>query len=227
MQWKWKTNLVQRKPFQYFDDDSDAKMMDIATWAQEYFGKSLSLNTVCHCIKKCNLKLYFSKMKAFIHFALKRHRVLWARSHLRPKDSGNVFHEFHISGCFWKKTDIGFYVPKMKKTIQTVTNKRCKTSLFDGRGVHLSWSGLILVHVFLFIVIYCFSYHTWYWSFCSHTPLILPCTHVFSPVTSTSSCPAPCLFCIVCVMVRFGDWQLLGVLLYLPCLLRFVPFSFT
>ena len=46
--------------------------MDIATWAREYFGKSLSLNTVCCCIKKCNLKLYYAKRKAFINFVQKR-----------------------------------------------------------------------------------------------------------------------------------------------------------
>ena len=31
----------------------------------------------------------------------------------------------HFS-LFLGKTHIGFYVPKMKKTIQTVTNKKCK-----------------------------------------------------------------------------------------------------
>ena len=67
----------------------NATMMDIATWAQEYFGKSLSLNTVRRCIKKCNLKLYYAKRKAFINFAQKRRWVLWARSHLRW--TGNVF----------------------------------------------------------------------------------------------------------------------------------------
>ena len=60
-----------------------ATMMDMVTWAQEYFGKSLVLNTVHHCIKKCSLKLYYAKRKAFIHFAQKSHQVLWARSHLR------------------------------------------------------------------------------------------------------------------------------------------------
>ena len=63
----------------------------------------------------------------------------------------------------------------------------------------------------LFIVIYCFSYHNplsctlviLFHVF--HIPVILPCTHVFSTVTSMSSYPAPCLFCIVYVMVRFGD----------------------
>ena len=45
-----------------------ATMMDIATWAWEYFGKSLSLYTFRHCIKKCNFKLYYTKRKAFINF---------------------------------------------------------------------------------------------------------------------------------------------------------------
>ena len=27
---------------------------------------------------------------------------------------------------FWGKMDVGIYVPKMKKTIQTVTNEKCK-----------------------------------------------------------------------------------------------------
>ena len=56
-----------------------------------------------------------------------------------PKDSGNMFSgqtSRHFS-LFLEKTDVGFYVPKMKKTIQTVTNwKVQKTSLCDGMGVH-------------------------------------------------------------------------------------------
>ena len=32
----------------------------------------------------------------------------------------------HISACFWKKTDIRFYVPKMKYTLYAVTNEKCK-----------------------------------------------------------------------------------------------------
>ena len=35
-------------------------------WAQEYFIKSLSLNTIHRCNKKCNLKLYYANMKALI-----------------------------------------------------------------------------------------------------------------------------------------------------------------
>ena len=95
-----------------------ATMMDIATWAQEYFGKSLSLNTVHRCIKKCNLKLYYAKRKAFIKFvhwnAIKFSgpEVIWDG----PKDSGNMFSgqrspRFNL---FLGKTDVRFYVLKMK-----------------------------------------------------------------------------------------------------------------
>ena len=37
-------------------------MMDIATWAREYFGESLSLNTVRRCTKKYNYKLYYENV---------------------------------------------------------------------------------------------------------------------------------------------------------------------
>lgn len=55
----------------------------IATWAREYFGKPLSLNTVRRCIQKCNLKLYYARRKPYINSMQKRRRVLWARAHLR------------------------------------------------------------------------------------------------------------------------------------------------
>ena len=81
-----------------------ATMMDIVTWAQEYFGKSLSLNTVRCSIKKCNLKWYYAKGLAFITFVQKSCQVLWAQSHLwwaeRPLVSGQTR---HISACFWEK----------------------------------------------------------------------------------------------------------------------------
>src|SRR4029434_11016432 len=34
---------------------------DITTWAQDYFGKSLSSTTICSYIHKCQLKLYCAK----------------------------------------------------------------------------------------------------------------------------------------------------------------------
>ena len=131
-----------------------ATMMDIATWAREYFGKSLSLNTVRRCIKKCNLKLYYANRKAFINFAQKPPlsstgpKVIWDG----PKDSGNVFSGQKIPhfSLFLEKTDIGFYVPKMKKTIQTVTNEKCKKQplwWYGGASVPMAWVICIYVKV--------------------------------------------------------------------------------
>ena len=119
-----------------------ATMMDIATWAREYFGKSLSLNTVCRCIKKCNLKCYYANRKAFINFEKKRHRVLRAQSHLRWTErlfSGQMSLHFCL---FFGKTDIGFYMPKMKKkTFRLLKTKSAKTSLwwYGGASVPTAW----------------------------------------------------------------------------------------
>ena len=86
---------------------------------------SLNSLSVCRYKKKCNLKLYYEKWKAFINFAQKHRRVLWARSHLRWTEG--QWKRVHISACFFGKMDVGFYVPKMKKTtIQTVTNEKHK-----------------------------------------------------------------------------------------------------
>ena len=106
-----------------------AIMMDIATWARGYFGKTLSLNTICRCIKKCNLKLYYAKEEGIYSFCAETSLFSWARSHLRwTENSGNMFSgqtSPHFS-LFLGKKEVGFYVPKMKKTIQTVTNEKCK-----------------------------------------------------------------------------------------------------
>ena len=56
---------------------------DITTWAQEYFLKPLSVNTVRRYIHKCKLKLYHAKRKPYINNTQKRRRLLWARAHVR------------------------------------------------------------------------------------------------------------------------------------------------
>ena len=61
--------------------------------------------------------------------------VIWDRL----KDSGSVFSgqtNPHFK-LFLGKMNVGFYVPKMKQTIQTVTNEIAKSSLCNGIGVHL------------------------------------------------------------------------------------------
>ncbi len=51
-------------------------------WAQEYFQKPLSVNTICCAICRCQLKLYHAKRKPYVNMVQKCSRVLWAKTHL-------------------------------------------------------------------------------------------------------------------------------------------------
>ena len=88
-------------------------------WLESALEKSLSLNTVHCCIKKCNLKLYYAEEGIYYFLCRIAHRVLWARSHLRwiERQWKHVLwsEEFTFQLVFEKKTDFGFYMPKMKK----------------------------------------------------------------------------------------------------------------
>ena len=75
-------------------------------------------------VAQCN------KRKAFINFNFS---FLGLKSDLRWSERV-LWSDYPNSTLFLGKTDVGIYVPKMKKTIQTVTNKKCKTSLCDGMG---------------------------------------------------------------------------------------------
>ncbi len=57
-------------------------VIDITKWAQEYFQKPLSVNTICRAICRCQLKLYHAKRKPYVNMVQKRRRVLWAKAHL-------------------------------------------------------------------------------------------------------------------------------------------------
>ncbi len=52
-------------------------------WAQEYFQKPLSVNTIRDAICRCQLKLYHEKRKPYVNMVQKRRRVLWAKAHLK------------------------------------------------------------------------------------------------------------------------------------------------
>lgn len=56
---------------------------DITKWAQEYFQKPLSINTIRHAISRRQLKLYHAKRKPYVNMVQKRRRVLWAKAHLK------------------------------------------------------------------------------------------------------------------------------------------------
>ena len=137
--WKPLLNVCDRRALRWYClRNRHATMMDIATWAREYFGKSLSLNTVRRCIKKCNLKLHYANRKTFINFAQK-HRRLWAQSHLRwiKRQWKCVLWQTspHFS-LFLGKTDIRCYVPMLKRTIQTVTNEKCSVMVWGCTSAH-------------------------------------------------------------------------------------------
>ncbi|KAK3563140.1 hypothetical protein QTP86_016380, partial [Hemibagrus guttatus] len=61
----------------------NATVMEITTWAQEYFQKTLSVNTIHRAIRRCRLKLYRSKKKPYLNMIQKRRRFLWAKAHLK------------------------------------------------------------------------------------------------------------------------------------------------
>ncbi|KAK3574192.1 hypothetical protein QTP86_004414 [Hemibagrus guttatus] len=61
----------------------NATVMEITTWAQEYFQKTLSVNTIHRAIRHCQLKLYRSKKKPYLNMIQKRRRFLWAKAHLK------------------------------------------------------------------------------------------------------------------------------------------------
>ncbi len=58
-------------------------VIDITKWAQEYFQKPLSVNTIRRAICRCQLKLCHAKRKPYENMVQKRHRVLWAKAHLK------------------------------------------------------------------------------------------------------------------------------------------------
>ncbi|KAK3510525.1 hypothetical protein QTP70_009123 [Hemibagrus guttatus] len=62
---------------------SNATVMEITTWAQEYFQKTFSVNTIHRAIRRCRLKLYRSKKKPYLNMIQKRRRFLWAKAHLK------------------------------------------------------------------------------------------------------------------------------------------------
>ncbi|KAK3518572.1 hypothetical protein QTP70_004098 [Hemibagrus guttatus] len=61
----------------------NATVMEITTWAQEYFQKTSSVNTIHRAIRRYQLKLYRSKKKPYLNMIQKRRRFLWAKAHLK------------------------------------------------------------------------------------------------------------------------------------------------
>ncbi len=61
-------------------------VIDITKWAQEYFQKPLSVNTIHHAICRCQLNyafFYHAKRKPYVNMVQKHFRVLCAKAHLK------------------------------------------------------------------------------------------------------------------------------------------------
>ncbi len=58
-------------------------VIDITKWAQEYFQKPLSVNTIRRAICRCQQKLYHATRKPYVNMVQKYHRVLCAKAHLK------------------------------------------------------------------------------------------------------------------------------------------------
>ncbi len=56
---------------------------DITKWAQKYFQKPLSVNTIRRAICRCQLNFYHAKRKPYVNTVQKYRRVLWAKAHLK------------------------------------------------------------------------------------------------------------------------------------------------
>ncbi len=52
-------------------------VIDITKWAQEYFQKPLSVNTIHRAICRCHLKLYHAKRKPYMNMVQKRRQGLF------------------------------------------------------------------------------------------------------------------------------------------------------
>ncbi len=61
-------------------------VIDITKWAQEYFQKPLSVNTIRCAICRCQLKLYHAKRKPYVNMIQKRRHGLWVKAHLKWKN---------------------------------------------------------------------------------------------------------------------------------------------
>ncbi len=120
--------------------------IDITKWAQEYFQKPLSVNTIRRAICRCQLKLYHAKRKPYVNMVQKRRRVLWAKTHLNGL--------FQIGKVFYGQTSptLTFEIWQIRR-LQTVLKRRgdatpwltCpRPNYFEICNRHQIWNELIL-----------------------------------------------------------------------------------
>ncbi len=125
-------------------------VIDITKWAQEYFQKPLSVNTIRRAICRCQLKLYHAKRKPFVNMVQKRRR---AKAHLKwtvskwksvlwsDKSKFDILVGNHGRRVLRAKEEGGCYQPSKKKKIPSVQ----KPASLMGYGV--SAYGMGSLHV--------------------------------------------------------------------------------
>ena len=111
--------------------------MHIATWALEYFKKSSSLNKVTAASRNATWNCIIQRGRNIAEF-------IW-ESFWGPKVSWDgterpwkrvLWSDESTFQLVFGKTDVGFYVPKMKIPSRLLPTKNAKNSLCDGMGVH-------------------------------------------------------------------------------------------
>ncbi len=121
----------------------NATVMEITTWAQEYFQKTLSVNTIHRAIRRCRLKLFRSKQKPYLNMIQKRRRFLWAKAHLNGLwQSGKLF-------CGQTNQNLKFFLENWDAMSaglkRTWTTQVVISAQF--RSLHLWWYGVAWVRV--------------------------------------------------------------------------------
>ncbi len=114
-------------------------VIDITKWAQEYFQKPVSVNTICGPICRCQLKLYYAKRKPYVNMVQKLCRVLWAKACLKWtvskwkrvlwSDESNMTFLLDI-------TDGVSSGLKRGRSSSVLSAFSSKASISDGMGVH-------------------------------------------------------------------------------------------
>ncbi len=122
--------------------DDTASLIDsvihITKWAQEYFQKPLSVNTICSAICRCQIKLYHAKRKPYVNmvWALRRHCIThrhdpvihitkWAQEYFQKPLSVNNLQLY-----------LQLYHAKRKPYVNMVQKRRC---VLWAKG-HLKWT---------------------------------------------------------------------------------------
>ncbi len=101
--------------------------------------KPMSVNTICHAICRCQLKLYHAKRKPCVNMVQKRGRVLWAKAHLKCSVS-------KWKSVLWSdESKFDILVVNHRRHVLRAKEEwdlpswsafRSKASISDGMGVH-------------------------------------------------------------------------------------------